>query len=105
MTNALVSHEMRNPLSSIFSMIEKIVFLACNLEYATDDTSLNVDNLRKKIASDVTQIFESCQTLRSSSKLLNFCVEDMLSLAQINSNNFRKNYSNFDIRESVLEVM
>ena len=29
----------------------------------------------------------------------------MLSLAQINSNKFRKNTSNFDIRKSVEEVM
>jgi signal transduction histidine kinase len=43
--------------------------------------------------------------LKSSSKLLNFCVDDMLSLAQINSNTFRKNFSIFDVRESVSEVM
>jgi len=29
----------------------------------------------------------------------------MLSLAQINNNKFRKNFSNFDIRKSVEEVM
>ena len=29
----------------------------------------------------------------------------MLSLAQINSNKFRKNFSNFDIQKSVEEVM
>jgi len=29
----------------------------------------------------------------------------MLSLAQINSNKFRKNFSNFDIKKSVEEIM
>jgi len=29
----------------------------------------------------------------------------MLSLTQINSNNFRKNISNFDIRNAVQEIM
>ena len=41
----------------------------------------------------------------SSTKLLNFCVNDMLSLAQLNSDKFRKELCNFDIRDAVNEIM
>ena len=41
----------------------------------------------------------------SSTKMLNFCVNDMLCLAQINSKKFRKDCKMFDIREAILEVI
>ena len=47
----------------------------------------------------------SIPVLESSSKKLNFTVNDMLSLAQIEKDKFRINLSTFDIREAVAEVM
>jgi len=66
---------------------------------------LSENQIRQIILEELDTVIEACSTLESSSKLLNFCVSDMLSLAQINNNKFRKNFSNFDIRKSVKEVM
>ena len=41
----------------------------------------------------------------ASTKLLNFYVNDMLSLAQINNDKFRKEICSVDIRESINEIM
>ena len=42
----------------------------------------------------------------SSTKLLEFCVHDMLSLAQINNpGKFRKNCSVFNLKDAVKEIM
>lgn len=49
-------------------------------------------------------IFSSC-ILDSAAKLLNFTVADMLSLAQINSNKFRKNCTVINIKNVVEEVV
>ena len=52
-----------------------------------------------------SQILSGCNILDSSSKILSFVVSDMLSLAQINSNKFRKNTSIFNIKDTVEEVV
>ena len=44
-------------------------------------------------------------TLEVSSKILNLTVNDMLTLAQIESSKFRVNSSVFDIRSVVSEIM
>ena len=36
---------------------------------------------------------------------MDFCVNDMISFAQINSNNFRKNSRNIDIKKSIEEII
>jgi K+-sensing histidine kinase KdpD len=41
----------------------------------------------------------------SSAKLLNFYVEDLLCIAQIEKGTFRKNISRFDVREAIEEVI
>lgn len=41
----------------------------------------------------------------TSTKLLDFYVHDMLSLAQLNSKKFRKNVTNIDIRSTVEDIM
>ena len=53
----------------------------------------------------MTGISDCLEVQLSSAKLLNFCVNDMISLAQINSNKFRKEVSCFDIQKAVSEVM
>ena len=50
-------------------------------------------------------IEDSISVLESSSKKLNFTVNDMLSLAQIEKDKFRINLSTFDVREAVAEVV
>jgi signal transduction histidine kinase len=50
-------------------------------------------------------IISSSYILESAAKLLNFTVADMLSLAQINSNKFRKNCTVVNIKKVVEEVV
>ena len=96
----MVSHEMRNPLNSINSMILKIKMLLESLQGVVAEQKLH-----KNIVKTIKELFNSCDVLQSSSKLLNFCVNDMLSLSQINSDKFRKNCSNIDIRKTVNEII
>ena len=41
----------------------------------------------------------------SSSKIMNFVVDDLLDFAQLNNNKFRKNVVEFDLREALAEVI
>ena len=70
-----------------------------------ENPEISESELREKLYRAHKEMFESCDVLRSSSKLLNFCVDDMLSLSQIDSGKFRKNCHNIDIRDTIHEVM
>jgi signal transduction histidine kinase len=48
---------------------------------------------------------EACSIQESSSKLLNYFVNDLLSYAQINSGKFRKNLCSFDLKNAVSEIV
>ena len=50
-------------------------------------------------------ILNSTQVQANSTKLLDFYVNDMLSLAQINSDKFRKDISHINVRETIEKVM
>ena len=51
------------------------------------------------------ELLECNEIIQASSKLLNFFVNDMLCLAQIKEGKFRKDCSNFDIRDAIKEIM
>jgi len=61
--------------------------------------------MKREIATISEELTESSQIQLDSTKLLNFYVGDMLSLAQINSDKFRKDCCNFNIKQTVEEVM
>ena len=102
--NAIVSHEMRNPLNSILAMINKIIYHKDVILHNIEDPEIR-DFLRDLLVENMDEITACTMTLRASTKLLEFEVSDMLTLAQIESNKFRINIVSFDIREAVLEVM
>ena len=64
-----------------------------------------MQDLKAEVLKFLTELDSTCDTLQSSSKLLNFCVEDILAMARINSNKFRKNCSNIDTKMAINEVM
>jgi len=106
MINACVSHEMRNPINSIQCQnykIEQLIKTIVDLTKGNDIRSIN--RFKEEIGSISEELDESCQIQLASTKLLNFCVGDMLSLAQINSRKFRKDCSNMNIKETIDEVM
>ena len=95
---------MRNPLNSILATINKIKFIIEG--YQDTITSPEIPSeVRDKLQGYTQELNLSTITLSSSTKLLNLTVSDIISLAQIESNNFRINISTFDIREAVTEIM
>ena len=104
--NATVSHEMRNPLNSIMAQNMKMQDLVKMMKNVLEsNTKVSLQILTVQVTNFVSAVEESLQVQLSSTKLLNFCVNDMISLAQLNSDKFRKEMCNFDIREAVNEVM
>lgn len=102
--NAIVSHEMRNPLNSILAMISKIIYYK-DLMLVSVSLHAFPEEFRVTFTENLREITASTLTLESSSKLLDFTVNDMLTLGQIESSKFRLNLSVFDIREAVKVVM
>ena len=58
-----------------------------------------------QLAKHLEDVGSTTHTLEVSSKILNLTVNDMLTLAQIESSKFRINSSVFDIRSVVQEIM
>lgn len=48
---------------------------------------------------------ESIKVQSSSTKILNFLVNDMLDFAQMNSGKFRKNIYNFNLKDAMDEIV
>ena len=65
----------------------------------------SIKQMRREIKQIVEEVQESTEIQIASTKLLGFYVNDMLSLAQINSSKFRKDCSNIDIRKSIQEII
>ena len=60
---------------------------------------------KKQLTKHLEDVGSTTHTLEVSSKILNLTVNDMLTLAQIESSKFRINSSVFDIRSVVQEIM
>ena len=103
MANACVSHEMRNPINSIHCQNVKMKDCISRLYQLIKGQ--NQTKLMVELGEIVNEMNESCKIQLASTKLLNFIVGDMLSLAQIDSNKFRKDCSVFNIKNSIEEVM
>ena len=96
---------MRNPLNAICAMILKIKD-SCSTFYELLRKS---PKLAEKIRSDMKKCLQDIdfgtRVIETSSKILSFVVSDMLSLAQLNSDKFRKNQEIVDIKSAVEEVI
>ena len=99
--NATVSHEMRNPLNSIIAENLKLHEKVKKIEALVNVDKKRSTKLKNNVLEIVMEMKESIDIQYSSTKLLNFSVNDMLSLAQLNSSKFRKEYCMFDIRDSI----
>ena len=78
--NAIVSHEMRNPLNSILAMINKIKHVKENIFLFLLTPNIP-EEMKERMNSFLDELTISTRTLESSTKLLNLSVHDMLSLA------------------------
>ena len=71
----------------------------------SDFTTLSIRKLKKKMKDIWNQQMESIKVQSSSTKILNFLVNDMLDFAQMRSGKFRKNIYNFDLKEAINEIV
>lgn len=62
------------------------------------------DSLKDKLIDLSSELSKTHQIMHSSTKLLNFVVNDMLAYAEINRGRFRQNLSSFNIQQAVEEV-
>ena len=82
--NATVSHEMRNPINSINSQL----ILQENLNSKLSELLINSSNFsfkkfKRKIRKILAKKFFSIGIMKSSEKILNFLVKDILEFAQL----------------------
>ena len=61
--------------------------------------------LKEQIIDLALEMIKCTHVQECSTKLLNFYVNDFLSLAQIRSQKFRKDCSIFNVQEAILEVI
>ena len=61
--------------------------------------------LKKKLKRLQSEQLESIHIQMSSSKILNFLVNDILDFSQLRSGKFRKDISNFNIQDAVEEII
>jgi signal transduction histidine kinase len=101
--NATVSHEMRNPLSSIMSQQVLLEELLESLNKKVD--RIEDQELKDEIKADLVKLEDCKSVMKASTKQLNYVVNDMLVLAQLNSGKFRQNISRFNIVDAVNEVL
>ena len=98
---------MRNPLNSIYGQNLKQKQINDKLKdlIEKDFTLLSARKLKKCLISIRMEHKESIGIQRSSTKLINYLVNDILDFAQLKSGKFRKDISKFDIRESIQEII
>ena len=104
--NAQVSHEMRNPINSILCQNLMLQELSKELDTIIENLEpKNVEESKVLLKQLGNKILSSIEIQSSSTKMLKYFVNDMLTLAQIREGKFRKECSNFDIRVAINEIM
>ena len=100
LVNAVVSHEMRNPLNSIIAHTYNLRELARRIkeEFKNQIENQEQVNILDEFLETVT-IQESC------TKLLSFYVADLLCLSQIEKGTLRKNFGRFKLKEAIDEII
>ena len=98
--NATVSHELRNPLSSLINQKDYILDLLDQLENA-------IPKKQEAILRKISKKIRGCTNkIVSASKFIDFFVHDMLDYSLINKDatNFTKTINSFDIRGAIREI-
>lgn len=105
-TNATVSHELRNPLQSICTQNLKInLCLKELINLISNNDGKTMKEMKKPIKKIVKMIQGSNQIQDSSANMMSFLVDDLLDFAQLNAGKFRKVTKAFNLREAIAEVV
>ena len=101
--NATVSHDMRNPINAILSQnVKQQQVNAKFLEMMnTEIENLTVSKMKKRIEKFHKELKESISIQSSSTKILQYLVNDTLDFGLLRAGKFRKNSFNFNIKEAV----
>ena len=101
--NATVSHELRNPLNSIY-----IGNYENQKYYESIKTILNQDEVTIVMKNQLLVIMEKLckgqRTLFSSTKIMKNLIQDLLDFTQIKAGKFRMNLASFNIRDTIQEI-
>eukprot|EP00356_Strombidium_inclinatum_P011678 CAMPEP_0170485268 /NCGR_PEP_ID=MMETSP0208-20121228/4574_1 /TAXON_ID=197538 /ORGANISM="Strombidium inclinatum, Strain S3" /LENGTH=162 /DNA_ID=CAMNT_0010758865 /DNA_START=268 /DNA_END=756 /DNA_ORIENTATION=+ len=105
-TNATVSHELRNPLQSILSQNLKVgLCLRELIEIVTHKRDLRVADVSENLKQVVRMMKVSTKIQESSANIMNFLVDDLLDFSQLNAGKFRQVLSTFNLKEAIDEVL
>jgi len=113
MINAMVSHELRNPLNSMIGQIcsmeeafEHFQQLMAVLASASTSSSELAD-LYKGFQKVFASLSKCGKKLTSASKFIDFFVHDILDYTILNKRdtNFLKEWTTFDVREAIQQIM
>ena len=97
---------MRNPLNSILAQNIKLQDKFKSIKnFISHNSITRIELIRKEVNNFVESCEESLRIQMSSTKLLDYTVNDMLSLAQLNSKNLRHDNSNFDVKDAINELI
>ena len=109
--NGAVSHELRNPLSSLLAGIDLMNSYISNLKYLIECLD-NVDediirDSKSKIKKVLLNLEINSNKMNSSSKFIDYFVHDLLDYTVLSndSQNFIKQNSEFSLNESIEEIV
>lgn len=101
MINACVSHELRNPLNSIIATNIEKKHLYMELKLMLNQEEINRDSCLEIL----NKLEEGNKVQEKSATMMLFMVQDLLDMAQIKSDKFRKNITSFNIMNAVETVI
>ena len=102
--NAMVSHEMRNPLNSINAQLQNQNDAMAELKLLSESIDGRLTE-SKRLISILDDCEESLKICTSSCKLMNFNVEDIIALPMLKEGKLTKSFKASNIKKLVDEIV
>ena len=95
--NATVNHELRNPLNSIAACNFQQDQIYQKIELLLENDDIDFKDKQKQLFEMLEELKKDNEVQKSSTKLTQFLIQDLLDYSQINQNKFRENIQQFDL--------
>ena len=106
MINAMVSHELRNPLNSIQNQnMHQQIINDKILELIQDDSISDTVDLRERMIRMLPELFETNEIQIQCASILNFMVNDLLDFAQLSQGRFRQVNHQFNLIQALEDIL